>query len=60
MPPLCPIHLAFLVLDLAATGEARAVSVNVMDDHGASVRHSGVVLPMKTWQALTNKLRNCL
>jgi hypothetical protein len=60
MTPLCPIHLAFPVHDSAATGKPGAVSANAVDGRGASVRHSGVVLPMKTWQAPVNKLRNCL
>jgi uncharacterized protein len=40
-----------------APGETGAVQKSAVDGHGVPVRHFGIVLPMKDWEALAARLQ---
>jgi len=40
-----------------APGEAGTAQRNAVDGHGVPVRHFGIVLPMKDWQAMAERLK---
>ncbi|HEY8048971.1 MAG TPA: VOC family protein [Ramlibacter sp.] len=40
-----------------APQEVRAVGKSAVDGHGVPVRHFGIVLPMKEWHALAERLK---
>jgi len=40
-----------------APGEARPAQLNAVDGHGVPVRHFGIVLPMKDWEAMAERLK---
>lgn len=40
-----------------APGETGAVGKSAVDGHGVPVRHFGIVLPMKDWDALAERLK---
>jgi extradiol dioxygenase family protein len=42
-----------------APGETGAVQKNAVDGHGVPVRHFGIVLPMKDWEAMAERLKAC-